>query len=59
MSSAIRAGRRVAAAAGVLIPLTLQRFGRDPVMGSSVLLTAATDSMGFFIFLALAAVFLV
>jgi len=49
----------VAAAAGVLIPLTLQRFGRDPVMGSSVLLTAFTDSMGFFIFLALAAVFLV
>ena len=49
----------VAAAAGVLIPLTLQRFGRDPVMGSSVLLTACTDSMGFFIFLALAAVFLV
>lgn len=49
----------VAAAAGVLIPLTLQRFGRDPVMGSSVMLTACTDSMGFFIFLALAAVFLV
>lgn len=49
----------VAAVAGVLIPLTLQRFGRDPVMGSSVLLTAFTDSMGFFIFLALAAVFLV
>ena len=49
----------VAAAGGVLIPLTLQRFGRDPVMGSSVLLTALTDSMGFFIFLGLAAVFLV
>ena len=49
----------VAAAAGVLIPLLLQRFGRDPVMGSSVLLTAMTDSMGFFIFLGLAATFLV
>jgi magnesium transporter len=49
----------VAAAAGVLIPLTLHRFGRDPVMGSSVMLTALTDSMGFFIFLGLAAVFLV
>ena len=49
----------VAAAAGVLIPLTLSRLDRDPVMGSSVLLTAFTDSMGFFIFLALAAVFLV
>ena len=49
----------VAAAAGVLIPLTLHRFGRDPVMGSSVILTAMTDSMGFFIFLGLAALFLV
>lgn len=49
----------VAAAAGVLIPLGLQRFGRDPVMGSSVLLTALTDSAGFFIFLGLAAIFLV
>ncbi len=48
-----------AAAGGVFIPLTLQRFGRDPVMGSSVLLTALTDSMGFFIFLGLAAIFLV
>lgn len=49
----------VAAAGGVLIPLTLQRFGRDPVMGSSVILTALTDSAGFFIFLGLAAIFLV
>lgn len=49
----------VAAAAGVLIPLMLHRFGRDPVMGSSVILTAMTDSMGFFIFLGLAALFLV
>ncbi len=49
----------VAATAGVLIPLTLQRFGRDPVMGSGVMLTALTDSAGFFIFLGLAAIFLV
>ena len=49
----------VAALAGVFIPLLLQRFGRDPVMGSSVILTAITDSMGFFIFLGLAAAFLV
>ncbi len=49
----------VAALAGVFIPLLLQRFGRDPVMGSSVILTAITDSMGFFIFLGLAAVFLI
>ena len=49
----------VAALAGVFIPLLLQRFGRDPVMGSSVILTAITDSMGFFIFLGLASVFLI
>lgn len=49
----------VAASAGLVIPVMLQRFGRDPVMGSSVILTAFTDSMGFFIFLGLAAIVLV
>ncbi len=48
----------IAALAGIFIPLTLHKLGRDPVMGSSVLLTAITDSMGFFIFLGLATVFL-
>ncbi len=49
----------IAAAAGVLVPALLKYVGRDPVMGSSVLLTAITDSMGFFVFLGLAAIFLV
>lgn len=49
----------VAAATGTLAPVLLHRLGRDPVRGSSVILTAATDSMGFLIFLGLAAVFLV
>lgn len=44
----------VAAGSGVLIPLALKKLGRDPVMGSSIFLTALTDSMGFFIFLGLA-----
>ena len=48
----------VAATVGVLCPMILQRMGRDPVMGSSILLTAITDSMGFFIFLALASMLL-
>ena len=48
----------VASAVGVLCPLALERFGRDPVMGSSILLTAITDSMGFLIFLALASALL-
>jgi magnesium transporter len=36
----------------------LERMGRDPVMGSSILLTAITDSMGFLIFLGLASALL-
>lgn len=48
----------VAALAGMFIPLAMERFGRDPAMGSSVFLTFITDSMGFFIFLGLATAFL-
>lgn len=46
----------VAALAGILVPVGLQRFGRNPVLGSSVLLTAVTD--GFFLLLGFAAVWL-
>jgi len=49
----------VAGFVGVCAPAVLHRFGRDPVMGSSIVLTATTDSMGFLIFLGLAAAFLV
>jgi magnesium transporter len=49
----------VASLAGIFIPLAMERFGRDPAVGSSVFLTFVTDSMGFFIFLGLATVFLV
>lgn len=48
----------LAAFLGVLIPLTLQKLGRDPATGSSVMITAVTDSGGFFIFLGLATIFL-
>jgi magnesium transporter len=48
----------VAALAGIFIPLAMERFGRDPAVGSSVFLTFMTDSMGFFIFLGLATLFL-
>ena len=48
----------VAALAGMFIPLAMERFGRDPAVGSSVFLTFITDSMGFFIFLGLATAFL-
>lgn len=48
----------LAALLGVLIPLTLRKLGRDPAIGSSVMITAVTDSGGFFIFLSLATIFL-
>jgi len=49
----------LAALMGVLIPMTMLKAGRDPAVGSSVLITAVTDSGGFFIFLGLATIFLV
>jgi len=39
---------------GALIPLTLKKFEIDPAVGSSVLLTTATDIIGFLSFLGLA-----
>ena len=44
---------------GVMIPLVLNRLGKDPAVGSSVLITAMTDSGGFFIFLGLATLVLI
>jgi magnesium transporter len=49
----------LAALMGVLIPMTMLKFGRDPAVGSSVLITAVTDSGGFFIFLGLATLILI
>src|SRR5919198_1061900 len=48
----------LAALMGVAIPWVRARFGKDPAVGSSVLITACTDSGGFFIFLGLATLFL-
>lgn len=47
-----------AALAGVLVPVTLKRFGYDPALASSIFLTTVTDVMGFFTFLGLATVLL-
>ncbi|CAI8867272.1 magnesium transporter [Methylocaldum szegediense] len=44
----------VAAIMGIAIPLVRHRLGLDPAVGTSVLLTAMTDGVGFFIFLGLA-----
>jgi magnesium transporter len=48
----------VGALVGILVPTIRSRMGYDPAVGSSVLLTFATDTMGFFIFLGLATIFL-
>ena len=58
MMSAMVLNLLVGACIGMLVPLTRSRFGKDPAIGSSVLLTFATDTMGFFIFLGLATLFL-
>ncbi len=58
MMAAMTLNLLLAALMGVLIPMTLVKLGRDPAMGASVLITAITDSGGFFIFLGLATVFL-
>ncbi|HQY28902.1 MAG TPA: magnesium transporter, partial [Burkholderiaceae bacterium] len=44
----------VGALIALAVPMALERLGRDPAIGSSVLLTFSTDSMGFLIFLGLA-----
>ncbi len=57
MTLAIMLNLLIGALIGVLVPLFLERAGRDPAIGSSVLLTFSTDSLGFLIFLGLATVF--
>jgi len=58
MTAAMTLNLLLAAIMGVMIPLVMSKFGRDPAVGSSVLITAMTDSGGFFIFLGLATIFL-
>lgn len=47
-----------AAAAGVLIPVALDKMGVDPALAGGVLLTTVTDVVGFMAFLGLATLFL-
>jgi len=58
MASAMTLNLLLAASAGVIIPMIRTRLGRDPALGSSVMITGLTDSGGFFIFLGLATIFL-
>jgi len=58
MTLAMTLNLLLAAVMGVVIPVTMAKLGRDPAIGSSVMITACTDSGGFFIFLGLATLFL-
>jgi magnesium transporter len=59
MGSAMFINLLVAVLVGLGIPLMRYKWGKDPAVGTSVILTAITDSMGFFIFLGLASLFLI
>jgi magnesium transporter len=59
MMGAMLLNLMLAALMGFAIPMTMHKLGRDPALGASVMITAITDSGGFFIFLGLATVFLV
>lgn len=58
MMAAIICNMLIGALVGVLVPMLRARLGKDPAVGSSVLLTFVTDSLGFFIFLGLGTLFL-
>lgn len=58
MVAAMTLNLLLAAFLGVLIPVAMEKWGKDPALGSSVLITAFTDSGGFMIFLGLATIFL-
>ena len=55
IATAMLANIVIAGLAGVLVPLTLERLKADPAVASSIFVTMTTDSMGFFVFLGLAA----
>lgn len=58
MATAMFMNLQVAVIFGLSIPLLRYKFDKDPAVGTSIILTSITDSMGFFIFLGLAQLFL-
>ncbi len=56
---AIMVNLAVAGLMGSMIPLLIKKLGGDPAIASPLLLTTATDALGFFIFLGLADLFLI
>lgn len=58
LGAAMVANMIVAAAAGVLIPIGLEKVGADPALASATFVVTITDIFGFFVFLGLAGVVL-
>ena len=58
MALAMLITMEIAALIGLSTPMMLHTLGKDPALGSSVILTATTDSVSFFIFLGLASLWL-
>jgi magnesium transporter len=58
IAAAILINFACAGLAGILVPLTLRRFGADPAVSSSVFVTFVTDIVGFLAFLGLATIIL-
>jgi len=58
MAVAMFANLLIAGLSGTLVPIGLLRAGVDPAVASSVFVTTITDVVGFFLFLGLAAVYL-
>ena len=59
IGAAIVVNLLAAALAGILIPLTFDRYNLDPAPASGVFVTMVTDCIGFFSFLGLATIWLV
>ncbi|HKC02623.1 MAG TPA: magnesium transporter [Sphingomicrobium sp.] len=55
MGAAMVINNLAAGFGGILVPVTLDRFGIDPAVSSAVFVTTVTDVTGFFSFLGLAA----
>ena len=48
----------IAGLAGILVPLSLDKFGADPALASGTFVTTVTDVVGFMLFLGLASLLL-
>lgn len=44
---------------GFFVPIIMQRLGRDPALGATVVISVVTDSLGFLFFLGMGTIFLI